>query len=80
MPDQREAIVINKLALEYRKMRQEESGIVVAHPSDSRHLNEQRQDERVNGKALQKHIHRAEKDKMQVGMKNSTTMMKHFRI
>ena len=30
LPDQREAVVINKLALEYRKMRAEESGVVLA--------------------------------------------------
>ena len=28
LPDQREAIVINKLALEYRKAKQEENGVV----------------------------------------------------
>lgn len=30
LPDQREAIVINKLALEYRKMRNEQNGVVLA--------------------------------------------------
>ena len=35
-PDQREAIVINKLALEYRKMRAEENGVVLAQTPGSR--------------------------------------------
>jgi len=41
LPDQREAIVINKLALEYRKAKQEESGVVAQSQSShqvSKHL------------------------------------------
>ena len=55
LPDQREAIVINKLALEYRKMRAEENGVVLAQtPGQLRTkgmINEQTVDESKNGKA-----------------------------
>ena len=42
-------------------------------------MNHQRLDEQHNGKALQKQIRKSMMEKMQVGMKNSKTMMTHFR-
>ena len=81
LPDQREAIVINKLASEYRKMRAEENGVVLAQTPGNRAkgmINEQDIDESKNGRARMKHQRRAERDRMQIGIKNSTTMMKHF--
>ena len=80
-PDQREAIVINKLALEYRKINMEKNGKVMGQlPGHlARHgLDEQWRDEKKNGKVREKHIRRAQRDHMQIGIKNSTNMMKFF--
>ena len=41
-------------------------------------LDEQYLDESKNGKAREKHQRKADRDRMQIGMKNSRTMMKHF--
>jgi len=80
LPDQREAIVINKLALDYRRTQQQEAGVKVK-PSQMmavKHRNEQKVDERKNGRAMWKFIHRAQRDHMQIGWKNSKTMMTFF--
>ncbi len=82
LPDAREAVVINKLALEYRRMRQEENGVVanVRNAVGFRHLDQQQLDENKNGGARHKHLLKKDKDHMQIGVKNSKTMMTHFRL
>lgn len=81
LPDEREAIVINKLALEYRRAKAEENGVVMVSTRGMGRMavNEQRADEAKNGKAMQKHQKKAAMDHMQVGWKNSKTMMTFFR-
>lgn len=80
LPDQREAIVINKLALEYRRASAAEGGAVVLSTLKGRPTDAQYQDDMKGPMSRWKFIHRAERDHMQIGVKNSKTMMKHFRI
>jgi len=53
--------------------------VAVPYNREKHHVNHQREDEQKNGKALAKHIKKAQMDTMQVGVKNSKTMMTHFR-
>ena len=78
----REAIVINKLALEYRKMKAEEGGVVLASSMNlsKTPLDQTMLEESKNGRARQKHLQRRDKDQMQIGVKNSKTMLTHFRV
>lgn len=62
-------------------MRNEENGVVLAQTPGAlarQGMDQQKFDESRNGKARQKHQRKADKDRMQIGMKNSKTMMKHF--
>ena len=82
LPDQREAIVINKLALEYRKMQHAGDGIVMTanNGQGGKHFDYQQQAEDQHGKQRLKFLRKKDKDSVAVGCKNSTTMMKYFRI